>query len=985
MKNVLNHFCIYIVSGLNTLCAFNPSSEANNALYFTQNKGQISDQFFKPRPDILYSGSNNQITFHLKSNGISYQLHNIQYLQNKNLQKGISAHLNTKINRGPVQMEIYRLDVSWLNCNNHASIETQGEREGVENYYSEACPEGVVGVKSYKKLLYHDIYDGIDLKWYEYNGQLKYDYLVAAATDYRQIKWEVNGAESIGLDKNGNLIVKTPLGDLVEEAPSVMQNGRYLKAAWVITNNIISFDIKGIDPSKPFVIDPLVRLWGTYYGGNGADFFISSCTDNSDNIYTVGQTQTPTSQNIATVGGHQTTYGGPGTLTYLGDGFAVKFSPQGTRLWATYYGGSGYDAIIYCATDVAGNIYLTGSTNSTNTNVIATPGAYQTAFSGNTSNGGDVFLVKFNANGVRQWGTYYGDTLDDWGLGVCLSPAGEPIITGGTYGNTANNVFGTAGSHQPLHAVAPGYNYDGFLAKFSSAGSRLWSTYYGGSEADYGEALRVDANGDIFLVGETATAVSSVIATMGCHQYGIGSTFSTDAFIAKFTGTGNRIWASYYGGMNQDYAVSCSLDKLGNVYMTGATASPTGIATPGSHQPNYVQSRDLYVVKFNNSGIRQWATYYGGMGLDDWAGSAVDSKGNLYLCGLTASSSGTVIATACSYQPQYGGGPFDCFLAKFDSSGTRLWGTYYGGNGDESGGGSTYGLYGSNVCVDTQDNIYLAGTVNQTTNSMVIASPGAYQPAFNGGSRDAFLVKFDGCRGVALPSANSLTLCYGKTASISTTPACATYWYSGATGNNLLFPGTLFTGPLTHDTTFFAEDLLCGPGLPRTAVTLTVIPGPVINVSASSYTVCAGESVTLSATGALSYSWAPGIAVVSTSAAVIPTITTTYSSTGTGTNGCPTAATVQVATNVCLGIKNELLESDQLYIYPNPNNGEFTIIASKEQELSMFNNLGQLVAVISLTQNKEFKAELNNMTPGIYFVRSNALNKLSAQKIVINK
>ena len=130
------------------------------------------------------------------------------------------------------------------------------------------------------------------------------------------------------------------------------------------------------------IIDPVVRQWGTYYGGTGDDRGNSCAIDASGNIYLAGWTSSTTG--IATTGAHQTTFGG------FNDAFLVKFNSSGVRQWGTYYGGTGWEEGWSCATDSSGNIYLAGQTGSTSG--IATTGAHQTTFGGNY----DAFLVKFH-------------------------------------------------------------------------------------------------------------------------------------------------------------------------------------------------------------------------------------------------------------------------------------------------------------------------------------------------------------------------------------------------------------------------------------------------------------------------------------------------------------------------------------------------------------------------------------------------------------
>ena len=577
-----------------------------------------------------------------------------------------------------------------------------------------------MNVKSYTDVTFKNLYAGIDVKWYEKNGELEYDFILAPNADYTKISWEIKGADRISIGENGQLIIETPLGNIEEQAPIAFQGEEQVKATWKIEGNKISFQLGSYNENEVLIIDPVVRQWGTYYGGTGNDNGYSCATDASGNIYLSGYTRS--TSGIATTGAHQTTYGGG-----LNDAFLVKFNSSGVRQWGTYYGGTGNDYGCSCATDASGNIYLSGQT--TSTSGIATTGAYQTTFGGGTE---DAFLVKFNSSGVRQWGTYYGGTGQDYGLSCATDTSGNIYLSGITRSTSG---IATTGAHQTNHG---GYR-DAFLAKFNSSGVRQWGTYYGGTGEEYGNSCATDASGNIYLSGFTSS--TSGMATTGAHLATFGGG-DWDAFLVKFNSSGVRQWGTYYGGTAGEAAYHCATDASGNVYLTGEAKSTTGVATTGAHQTAIGRLEDAFLVKFNSSGVRQWGTYYGGSGNDYGHSCATDASGNVYLAG-DARNSTTGIATTGAHQTTRGG-VRDAFLVKFNSSGVRQWGTFYGGTGDDKG---------RSCATDTSGNIYLAG---QTRSNSGIATTGAHQTT-SGGSDDAFLVKFDACP--AVYSQDTITAC----------------------------------------------------------------------------------------------------------------------------------------------------------------------------------------------------------------------------------
>ena len=276
----------------------------------------------------------------------------------------------------------------------------------------------------------------------------------------------------------------------------------------------------------------------------------------------------------------------------------------------------------------------------------------------------------------------------------------------------------------------------GFATITMAQNVRAWGTYYTGTGQvwpngeDRGSSCITDAAGNVYMVGFTSS--NSDIATTGAHQTvhaGGPITFGTggyDAFLVKFNSSGVRQWATYYGGSENDKGISCALDASGNVYMIGTTSSTSGIATAGADETTV---NDGFLVKFNSSGVRQWGTYFEGTG----NACTTDASGNIYIVGLTNSTSG--IATAGAHQTVMSGSG-DAFLVKFNSSGVKQWGTYFGGPYTLASGMET----GLSCATDALENVYMTGHTPSTSG---IATAGAHQTIYGGSSTDAFLVKFN--------------------------------------------------------------------------------------------------------------------------------------------------------------------------------------------------------------------------------------------------
>ena len=451
-------------------------------------------------------------------------------------------------------------------------------------------------------------------------------------------------------------------------------------------------------------------LWATYFGGDtnvtassgtGAAGIV---TDASGNVYISGITSS--TAGVATTGAYQTI----GDLS--GNAFLAKFDSTGNLLWATYYGGNGTENGISLAIDNSGNIYMTGSTSSKSG--IATSGAYQTSFAGGNY---DAFLAKFSTSGSLLWATYYGGNNEDDGFGVTTDTSGNIYISGST---ASASGIATSGAYKTSYSG----NTDAFLAKFSSQGNLIWGTYYGGINSDGGESVVSDILGNIYITGGTAS--NSGIATSGAFKT-IGDSISGEAFLAKFSSQGNLIWGTYYG--DSSGAIGVTTDKYNNIYITGSTNGISGIATKGVHQTSYGGgAEDAFLAKFDNMGRLIWGTYFGGSGFELGEGVATDIYGNVYIGDYTSSNSG--IATSDAYQISDPGDDI-AYLAKFNSTGSLLWATYYGGGNED---------FGQNIATDIFGNVYITGFSYSTSG---IATSGAYQTLGNGDDGDAFLAKFN--------------------------------------------------------------------------------------------------------------------------------------------------------------------------------------------------------------------------------------------------
>ncbi len=630
--------------------------------------------------------------------------------------------------QGADSVQFARVDLRWVGANRMVQIEKMKPTARTFNYYNlPHNPDGVTNVREFESVRISEVYPGIDVRFYNGGGFFEHDYELAPGADYQNIRIEISGTEA-ALNSSGELVLPTYLGTITESSPVVFQNGKELMSYWVeIEKNVWGFEIPDANPDLAMIIDPISRVWGTYYGGSSLDEILYSKFDPSGNLYVAGGTQSV--NNIATAGTQQTVSGG--SL----DAFLAKFDEDGNQVWGTYIGGSGQEELWGCDFDNQGHIYVTGRTNSTSN--ISTPGSHQPDYGGG---GLDGFVQKYSTEGIRIWGTYYGGEEFDRGRYCHVDAAGFLYMAGVTKSFTN---ISTPGSHQEVYGGA-GQNQqdDAILIKFTPDGERIWGTYYGGIQWEEGYSCATDSELNVYLYGHAQSSTN--ISTAGSHQPNHGGGL-WDSFLAKFNTNGVRQWGTYIGGSNQDLSWTCSIDEDDYIYMTGRTASTNGISTVGAYQLNNGGDFDAYLLKFSTAGEQVWGTYFGGAQYDRGFGCRAVENGRILISGQTESSEN--IASPGAHQSAIGGG-IDAFLALFDQDGSLYWSTYYGGAQNDVGRSTAY----------FNQAYYLTGWTMSNTN---ISTSGIHQEEY-AGARDAFIAKFVECE--VSSSSISATACNTYTA-----------------------------------------------------------------------------------------------------------------------------------------------------------------------------------------------------------------------------
>ena len=294
---------------------------------------------------------------------------------------------------------------------------------GVSNHFSgRDARRWRTGVRGYGRIQYRDVYPGVNVVYYGNQEQLEYDFVVDPGASYRRIGLTFEGADRVGIDADGNLILSTAAGDLVHRRPIIYQqradgtrstiDGGYV----VRSGGRVGFRIGTYDRRRALVIDP-VLTYSTYLGGTGSENPYAIAVDGDANIYVAGETS---SLDFPVVNGQPPTPGGSSFL----DAFVAKINAAGNALvYATYLGGSQPDTAADIAVDAGGSAYIAGYTFSPD---FPTVGAIQTALKGAS----DAFVTKLDPNGGVVYSTYLGGTEQEIGYGIAVDAFDRALVTG---------------------------------------------------------------------------------------------------------------------------------------------------------------------------------------------------------------------------------------------------------------------------------------------------------------------------------------------------------------------------------------------------------------------------------------------------------------------------------------------------------------------------------------------------------------------------
>ena len=627
------------------------------------------------------------------------------------------------------------LALHFVDANPDVRIEGINKTSGKINYFSgKDESKWITGLPTYEKIIYKELWPGIDLIFYSKNNVLKYDFILKPGGCVEDIKLSYRGSKGISLDDGGNLEIHNDLGVLIDEKPisyqeieskKVMIESGFKIKRQEDGEDYFGFAILGNYDSKySLVIDPGL-VFSTFLGaividvGTNESNKLGITVDKAGNVYVAGGTISPSFP--VTLGAFQEAF--PSVGDNFTSAYVTKLSFDGSGLiYSTFLGGSDSDEARSIVIDNMCSAYITGETSSSDFPV--TLGAFQENNLSMTS-GSSAFAAKLSPDGTQLiYSTFLGGSDDDEGTDIDIDISGNAYITGET--NSLDFPVTLNAFQQNLPSIVGEIN-SVFVTKLNIDGSGLiYSTFLGGSESDEGLGIAVDDMGSAYVTGNTSSPDFPV--TLGAFQenFPIISNFSS-AFVTKLNPDGSSlIYSTFLGGSVDDQGQRIAVDQMGNAYVGGEAASPDFPVTLGAFQEEFIANQDAgFVTKLNPDGSQLiYSTFLSGTGGDNEVqGIAVDKMGNAYVSGFSNSSS--FPTTLGAFQEEFQGianqGFGDAFVAKINPDGSSLiYSTFLGGSQTD---------IARDIAIDQEGNAYVVG---YTLSSNFPVTLGAFEENFKG-------------------------------------------------------------------------------------------------------------------------------------------------------------------------------------------------------------------------------------------------------------
>ena len=719
-----------------------------NKQFFIENKGQWPDE-------VLYlaciAGMNAWIT----NNGVVYDHFIIERNYEPSGLLSLPVHERRMAEMENTTIRGHVVKMSLEGTGRNAASAGIDKKPGYYNYFKGNDPEKWASyVPLYGKIEIHEVYEGINVKYYFDGGLLRYDFHVKAGSDINQIRFSLEGQEAWDINKNGELVYETRLGEVTHGQLYAYQfiNGAEKEVACSFLQNpdgTLGIVAENYDPDKELVIDPLV--FSTYLGGNSHESAETVKLAQDGNIIIAGGTG---GMNFpVTPGAYQTTP----QSTY--DMFVTKLTSDLEELvFSTFISGNNTDYLRDMALGNDGSVFITGWTSSVNYPV--TPNAFQSSHGGGWD---DAFVTRLHPSGSSLiYSTFLGGSDLDYGVSISMNNNDEAIVMGDT--GSRHDFPVTPGS---LHSEWGGV----FISKFNSNGTALiFSATIDNIRSD---AMTIDDNGKIYLAGNGNDYNFPI--TPGAFQENCPGWGGCASIVVINSNATAILYSTFLGGTDSEYATVITLANNGDVVIGGYTRSTDFPVSPNAFQTAHSGFLDIFVSRLNPTlTTLLWSTYVGGFSAEMCNDIVLDANENVYFTGHTQSYNYPLTPGAFQttrYQTA-------AIISKLSSDGSELlYSTYLGGINTDRG---------NSICLVQNDHTIIAGF---TESPDFPVTAGAFQYAHQGGA-DAFISKLitSNCLITLATQVNSNVSCYGGNDGSATIepaaghPPYAYLWNDGQTG-----------------------------------------------------------------------------------------------------------------------------------------------------------------------------------------------------------
>jgi gliding motility-associated-like protein len=548
-------------------------SAAADGLRFVQNKGQWEK-------DVLFRAELPGGFLFLKKQSLIYTLYDSREVSANHARQPLADEARARNARETIQA--HGVEVRFVESSPAAKISESKPDGSSYNYYIGQDPaRWASDAGGYGEVLYKDLYPGIDFRIYAYQFTIKYEFIVHPGADASRIRLSYEGADNVSINENGQLVVETSVGPFREAKPYTFQEigsrTREVLTRYQLAGNQLRFSLPNdYDHTHPLTIDPEL-IFSTYSGAVSDNWGHTATYDAQGHLFsggTVFGVSFPT-----TVGAFQVQFGGQV------DSGLMKFSPDGTTLlYATFLGGSSTDIPNSLVTNAKGELFVYGTTSSTNFATTAT--AFQKTFGGGAGitpidglglpNGSDMYIARLSTDGRQLLAsTYLGGNGND-----ALSSVSNVQIR--NYGDTFRgeivldkdeNVLVASSTNSTNFPVRNAYQnvlkgrQDATVSQLSPDLATLqWSTYFGGGDFEAAFSVKPTANGEVYITGITKS--TDLPTKAGAYQAALRG--SEDAYVARFKNQ-QFVQATYLGTDAADGAYLLDMDPAGNVHVLGLT------------------------------------------------------------------------------------------------------------------------------------------------------------------------------------------------------------------------------------------------------------------------------------------------------------------------------------------------------------------------------------------------------------------------------